>query len=396
MHGPVAVGPWVRHTENEQMTSRRAGTIFQVDFLSPCIRLKENAEKSAKEETRRKECQRRKRSLGIMLQEEEQKGEEEVEGEEGEGKEADAVKKRGAVKGFSATTSHRVASKSLSSEASVPAPDSPSSSSSSSSSSSPTTSFSGSSEDAEVPELPVKPSDICTNPFQNEFCWSGSRKDYGSTTRATPQKQDEKQNQQQKQRGISNNTPARRTSVTAEYIKRNSLRFETLQQHSSPASASIYRVDTNSFEDDFHDSSAERMRLKQLNPLQPQLYREDDTSVPSTTNNTSGLPKRKPPPRPSLPPSLASFSAPTDELTLSAYLRSIVELPSSLRVLCLTNFFCWMSLVSYSLFFTDFVGQAVYGGDPGAPLGHSSRRIYDTGVRVGSLAMALYSISCSM
>jgi solute carrier family 45 protein 1/2/4 len=43
------------------------------------------------------------------------------------------------------------------------------------------------------------------------------------------------------------------------------------------------------------------------------------------------------------------------------YIRSIIYMPSSLRWLCLTNFFCWMALVSYSLFFTDFVGQAVFG-----------------------------------
>jgi solute carrier family 45 protein 1/2/4 len=43
------------------------------------------------------------------------------------------------------------------------------------------------------------------------------------------------------------------------------------------------------------------------------------------------------------------------------YLRSIIYMPSSLKWLCLTNFFCWMALVSYSLYFTDFVGQAVFG-----------------------------------
>ena len=34
------------------------------------------------------------------------------------------------------------------------------------------------------------------------------------------------------------------------------------------------------------------------------------------------------------------------------------------RWLCLTNLFCWSSLVCYSLYFTDFVGQAVFGGNP--------------------------------
>jgi solute carrier family 45 protein 1/2/4 len=49
------------------------------------------------------------------------------------------------------------------------------------------------------------------------------------------------------------------------------------------------------------------------------------------------------------------------EISYFDYLRSIIYMPSSLRWLCLTNFFCWMALVSYSLFFTDFVGQAVFG-----------------------------------
>jgi solute carrier family 45, member 1/2/4 len=52
------------------------------------------------------------------------------------------------------------------------------------------------------------------------------------------------------------------------------------------------------------------------------------------------------------------------KLTLSHYLKSIVVMPSSLRVVCLTNLFCWMAHVCYSLYFTDFVGEAVFGGNP--------------------------------
>lgn len=51
-------------------------------------------------------------------------------------------------------------------------------------------------------------------------------------------------------------------------------------------------------------------------------------------------------------------------VTLTDYLRSIVFMPYSLRIVCLTNLFCWMAHVSYSLYFTDFVGEAVFGGDP--------------------------------
>lgn len=53
--------------------------------------------------------------------------------------------------------------------------------------------------------------------------------------------------------------------------------------------------------------------------------------------------------------------------TLSEYLMSIVYMPHSMRMVCLTNLFCWMAHVCYSLYFTDFVGEAVYGGDPKVP-----------------------------
>jgi len=82
--------------------------------------------------------------------------------------------------------------------------------------------------------------------------------------------------------------------------------------------------------------------------------------------------------------------------TLTNYLWTIVYMPSSLRVLCLTNLFCWMSLVCYSLYFTDFVGEAVFGGDPTAAPGSEKRRLYDQGVQFGCWGMALYSLSCSM
>ena len=47
--------------------------------------------------------------------------------------------------------------------------------------------------------------------------------------------------------------------------------------------------------------------------------------------------------------------------TLKYYLNSILVMPSSLRWLCVTHCFCWMSLLCYSLYFTDFVGEEIYG-----------------------------------
>jgi len=81
--------------------------------------------------------------------------------------------------------------------------------------------------------------------------------------------------------------------------------------------------------------------------------------------------------------------------SLKQYLWSIVYMPAALRWLCLTNLFCWSSLVCYSLYFTDFVGQAVFGGNPREPEGSPGRVLYDEGVRFACWGMSMYSLSCS-
>ena len=65
----------------------------------------------------------------------------------------------------------------------------------------------------------------------------------------------------------------------------------------------------------------------------------------------------------------AEEALPTSEMSkksLKEYLYSILYMPHSMRMVCLTNLFCWMAHVCYSLYFTDFVGEAVYGGNPKA------------------------------
>lgn len=81
--------------------------------------------------------------------------------------------------------------------------------------------------------------------------------------------------------------------------------------------------------------------------------------------------------------------------TLAQYLSSILHMPPSMRILCATNLFCWMAHVCYSLYFTDFVGEAVFRGDPMAEDGSDARNLYEEGVRFGCWGMSMYSLSCS-
>uniref|UniRef100_A0A1B6D576 Proton-associated sugar transporter A n=1 Tax=Clastoptera arizonana TaxID=38151 RepID=A0A1B6D576_9HEMI len=81
--------------------------------------------------------------------------------------------------------------------------------------------------------------------------------------------------------------------------------------------------------------------------------------------------------------------------SLTQYLMSIIFMPKSLRILCLTNLFCWMAHVCYSLYFTDFVGESIFGGDPKGPEGSEVRILYEEGVRFGCWGMSMYSLSCA-
>lgn len=87
--------------------------------------------------------------------------------------------------------------------------------------------------------------------------------------------------------------------------------------------------------------------------------------------------------------------APPPNASLVLYLKSIIYMPFSLRILCLTNLFCWMAHVCYSLYFTDFVGEAVYNGDPTGVEGSESRQLYEEGIRFGCWGMSMYSLSCA-
>lgn len=70
---------------------------------------------------------------------------------------------------------------------------------------------------------------------------------------------------------------------------------------------------------------------------------------------------RKPSCMPSLP---RSSITPSPNASLALYLKSVIYMPKSIRILCLTNLFSWMAHVCYSLYFTDFVGEAIFEGNP--------------------------------
>lgn len=129
-------------------------------------------------------------------------------------------------------------------------------------------------------------------------------------------------------------------------------------------------------------------------PNGPEADEERARQTPLQTGETS-FHQENHPTIPQLPPSFNETAGDVESVSLGYYLRSIVFMPRSLRMVCLTNLFCWMAHVCYSLYFTDFVGEAVYGGDPKAAAGSPSQVAYEKGVRFGCWGMAMYSLSCA-
>lgn len=62
-----------------------------------------------------------------------------------------------------------------------------------------------------------------------------------------------------------------------------------------------------------------------------------------------------------------------------AIFRSYCHVPYVMRRLCAAQLSSWMAIVSFMLFYTDFVGEGLYQGVPSAAPGTVSRQQYDEG-----------------
>lgn len=76
--------------------------------------------------------------------------------------------------------------------------------------------------------------------------------------------------------------------------------------------------------------------------------------------------------------------------------RRVTTAPTVLRRLFLSELFGWMGFMCHNMFFTDFVGQYMYGGLPDAPEHTKGAMLYDEGVRMGSWGLFLHSLTACL
>ncbi|KAM4748775.1 solute carrier family 45 member 3-like [Rhinophrynus dorsalis] len=69
--------------------------------------------------------------------------------------------------------------------------------------------------------------------------------------------------------------------------------------------------------------------------------------------------------------------------------HSYCRIPTVMKRLCAAQLCSWMAVMSFMLFYTDFVGEGLYKGIPSAAPGTESRLRYDEGIRMGSLGLFL-------
>ncbi|XP_068842488.1 proton-associated sugar transporter A isoform X4 [Capricornis sumatraensis] len=75
---------------------------------------------------------------------------------------------------------------------------------------------------------------------------------------------------------------------------------------------------------------------------------------------------------------------------------TICNMPRALRHLCVNHFLGWLSFEGMLLFYTDFMGEVVFQGDPRAPHTSEAYQKYNSGVTVGCWGMCIYAFSAAL
>ncbi|KAK2523296.1 Slc45a2 [Columba guinea] len=83
-------------------------------------------------------------------------------------------------------------------------------------------------------------------------------------------------------------------------------------------------------------------------------------------------------------------------MTLKSLLKTLLNMPSHYRHLCVSHLFGWMAFLSNMLFFTDFMGQVVYQGSPYAPHNSTLYLTYKAGVEMGCWGLCINAIASSV
>ncbi|XP_008833649.1 membrane-associated transporter protein [Nannospalax galili] len=83
-------------------------------------------------------------------------------------------------------------------------------------------------------------------------------------------------------------------------------------------------------------------------------------------------------------------------MNMKSLLRALANMPPHYRCLCISHLIGWTAFLANMFFFTDFMGQIVYHGDPYSAHNSTEFLIYERGVEVGCWGLCINSIFSSL
>uniref|UniRef100_UPI00398ED1B0 solute carrier family 45 member 4-like isoform X3 n=1 Tax=Pristiophorus japonicus TaxID=55135 RepID=UPI00398ED1B0 len=84
------------------------------------------------------------------------------------------------------------------------------------------------------------------------------------------------------------------------------------------------------------------------------------------------------------------------ETTVKLLWLSMLKMPKELLRLCVCHLVTWFAVIGAAVFYTDFMGQVIYGGDPKGPSNSTELWNYNTGVQMGCWGLVVYAVTAAI
>ncbi|XP_055759933.1 solute carrier family 45 member 4-like [Salvelinus fontinalis] len=75
---------------------------------------------------------------------------------------------------------------------------------------------------------------------------------------------------------------------------------------------------------------------------------------------------------------------------------SMLKMPPQLLRLCVCHLLTWFSIIAEAVFYTDFMGQVIYDGEPTAPANSTELQHYHKGVQMGCWGLVVYAATAAV
>ncbi|XP_031154989.1 solute carrier family 45 member 4 isoform X2 [Sander lucioperca] len=92
----------------------------------------------------------------------------------------------------------------------------------------------------------------------------------------------------------------------------------------------------------------------------------------------------------------SSEGGPDKGTTVRLLWLSMLKMPRQLWRLCVCHLLTWFSIIAEAVFYTDFMGQVIYHGDPTAPANSTELLNYHKGVQMGCWGLVVYAATAAV